>query len=310
MKRSQRIAMAAATTLVLSLAASAALLWRIDQIRSTATLDDSLYLTSPKLLKRLSLGYNGLLADIYWTRVVQYYGAMHHNGGGEYKLLWPLLNLTTQLDPHLTRAYEFGGAFLSASPPMGAGLPDRAVELVEYGIRENPDNWHLYYDLGFIHYDLKNYPAAASAFLRGSKLPNAHPFLKTLAARMAEHGGDTDTARMMWTTTYENSTDKDIRDNALVHLRALKVDQDVTELERRAGVYKGNFKVFPQTFQDMVVAGLLDGIPADPTGHEYKLEPGGKVVVSHPDDLPFIVRGLPTGYSPSDVLKINPAKLR
>jgi tetratricopeptide (TPR) repeat protein len=308
MKRSQRIAMVAATTLIVSLAFSALLLRRIDQIRSTATLDEALYVTSPKLLKRLSLGYNGLLADIYWTRAVQYYGAMHRDGGGEYKLLWPLLNLTAQLDPRLTRTYEFGGAFLSADPPMGAGLPDRAVELVNYGILQNPDNWHLYYDLGFIHYDLKNYSAAADAFLRGSRLLHAHPFLKTLAARMAEHGGDTDTARMMWTTTYENSPDKDIRDNALVHLRALKVDQDVTELEHRAGVYKDNFKVFPQTFQDMVVAGLLQGVPVDPLGHEYKLEPGGKVVVSKPDDLPFIVKGLPVGYAPSDVLKIKPAK--
>jgi tetratricopeptide (TPR) repeat protein len=308
MNRSQRIAIIAATTLVLSLALSAALLWRIDKIRSTATLDDAIYVTSPRLLKRLSLGYNGLLADIYWTRVVQYYGAMHREGGGEYKLLWPLLNLTAQLDPKLTRTYEFGGAFLSANPPMGAGLPDRAVELVEYGIHENPDNWRLYYDLGFIHYDLKDYRAAADAFLRGSKLPNAHPVLKILAARMAEHGGDLDTARMMWTTTYENSPDKDIRDNALLHLRALKVDQDVPALEHLAEVYKENFKVFPQTFADMVVAGLLDGIPADPTGHEYKLEPGGKVIVSNPDDLPFILKGLPPGYVASNVLKSKPAK--
>jgi tetratricopeptide (TPR) repeat protein len=308
MKTSRRIAMAASATLVLSLIASALLLLRIDQIRSTATLDNALYVTSPKLLKRLSLGYDGLLADIYWTRVVQYYGAMHRDGGGEYKLLWPLLNLTAQLDPQLTRTYEFGGAFLSADPPMGAGLPDRAVELVEYGIRENPDNWHLYYDLGFIHYDLKNYRAAANAFLRGSKLPNAHPFLKTLAARMAEHGGDVQTARMMWTTTYENSPDKDIRENALLHLRALKVDQDVSTLEHLAHVYKDNFKVFPQTFADMVVAGVLDGIPADPLGHEYKLEPGGKVIVSRPDDLPFNIKGLPPGYVPSNVLKSKPAK--
>ena len=308
MKRSQRIAAAASATLVFSLAASTLLLWRIDQIRSTATLDEALYVTSPKLLKRLSLGYDGLLADIYWTRVVQYYGAMHRDGGGEYKLLWPLLNLTAQLDPKLTRTYEFGGTFLSSKPPMGAGLPDRAVELVEYGIRENPDNWHLYYDLGFIHYDQKNYSAAADAFLRGSELPNAHPVLKMLAARMAEHGGDIETARMMWTTTYEDSSDKDIRENALLHLRALKVDQDVTSLEHLAEVYKQKFKVFPLSFRDMVVAGLLKGIPVDPTGHEYKLEPGGKVIVSNPDDLPFIVKGLPPGYVPSDILKSKPAK--
>jgi hypothetical protein len=307
MSRRRKSALIAAVTLVISFAASVLLLVRIDQVRPT-TLDQTLYITSPKLLKRLSLGYDGLLADIYWTRAVQYYGSMHHDGGGDYKLLWPLLNLTTQLDPQLTRAYEFGGAFLSADPPNGAGMPERAVELVEYGIRENPDNWHLYYDLGFIHYDRKNYRSSADAFLRGSRLPSAHPVLAMLAARMAEHGGDVETSRMLWTTTYQASADNDVRANALLHLQALKVDQDVTELERLALVYKENFKIFPKTFEDMVVAGLLPGLPLDPLGKPYKLQLGGKVIVSQPDDLPFIEKGLPPGYVPSNVLKEKPSK--
>ena len=190
MSRKRQVAISTAAMLVVSFAMSALFLWHIDRLRSYAAVNDALYVTSPKLLKQLSLGYEGLLADVYWTRAVQYYGAMHHSGGGDYKLLWPLLNIASQLDPHLTRVYEFGGPFLSTNPPNGAGLPQRGVELVEYGIHENPDNWHLYYDLGFIHYDLKDYNAAADAFLRGSKLPNAHPVLKVLAARMAEHGGD------------------------------------------------------------------------------------------------------------------------
>ena len=29
---------------------------------------------------------------------------------------------------------------------------------MEYGIQHNPDNWHLYYDLGFVYYtELKDY---------------------------------------------------------------------------------------------------------------------------------------------------------
>lgn len=303
MTAQRKVSVFAATALVVCLAASALLLCRIDRLRSSTTADDALYLTSPKLLKRLSLRYDGLLADIYWTRAVQYYGAMHVAGGGEYKLLWPLLNIASRLDPHLVRVYEFGGPFLSTKPPNGAGTPDRAVELVEYGIRENPNNWHLYYNLGFIHYDLRDYRAAADAFLRGSKLPNANPVLKVLAARMAEHGGDVDTARMMWTATYETSSDKDVRENALDHLRALKADHDVDELERLAEVYKENFKIFPKTFDDMVVAGLLEGIPADPSGHPYKLEPGGKVMVSDPAALPFLEKGLPPGYVPSEVIQ-------
>ena len=31
-------------------------------------------------------------------------------------------------------------------------MPDKAIALVENGIRNNPDNWKLYYELGFIYY--------------------------------------------------------------------------------------------------------------------------------------------------------------
>ena len=51
--------------------------------------------------KKLSLGYDSLLADIYWTRAVQYYGARVGTPGATFDLLWPLLDVTTTLDPHL-----------------------------------------------------------------------------------------------------------------------------------------------------------------------------------------------------------------
>jgi tetratricopeptide (TPR) repeat protein len=303
MNRPKRVAAIASVLLVACLAGSVALLSHIDRIRPTATLEEVLYLPSPNVLKRLSLGYDGLLADIYWTRAVQYYGATHRDGGGRYQLLWPLLNITAHLDPHLTQAYEFGGAFLSAKPPNGAGLPDRAIELVEYGIRENPNDWHLYYDLGFIHYDLKDYRGAANAFLRGSRLPNAHPVLAILAARMAEHGGELQTARILWKATYQTSNDKDIRANALTHLRALQADDDVIQLERLVETYRKRFGHYPASFQEVSQAGLLGGIPIDPAGHPYKIEAKGKVQVSNPDDLPFLEKGLPPGYVPKDVIE-------
>ena len=51
------------------------------------------------------------------------------------------------------------------------------------------------------------------------KYPNAHPFLKMLAAQMAQHAGDMQMARALWTTTYQSSQDKQIRGNAVAHLR-------------------------------------------------------------------------------------------
>ena len=181
MKHRRKVSLIAGAGIVFSLAGSALLLHRIDQLRPQATLEDVLYISSPKLLKRASLGYDGLLADIYWTRAVQYFGFRHHNGADGYKLLAPLLEITTQLDPHLTVAYEFGASFLAPPPPSGAGEPERAIQLMEYGIRNNPDDWRLYYDLGFVYYmNLQDYRKAADAFERGSKVPNAHPFLRAV----------------------------------------------------------------------------------------------------------------------------------
>ncbi|HEY8671577.1 MAG TPA: tetratricopeptide repeat protein, partial [Terriglobales bacterium] len=238
--------------------------------------------------------------------VVQYYGAMHHVGGGRYELLWPLLNITTQLDPHLTSAYQFGGTFLSAKPPNGAGVPAKAIELVEYGIRNNPDDWHLYYDLGFIYYDLKDYRGAADAFERGSRVPNAHPFLKILAAQMAEHGGDLQTARLLWSATYQTTPDKNVRANAAAHLRAVQADIDVTQLERLAEVYRQKTGHVPASFGEMVSTGFLRGVPTDPLGNDYKLTSDGRVLLRDPDDLPFVEKGLPGGYVAPVAPKIRP----
>src|SRR5437762_11647921 len=230
MIRSRKITAAAAAVLVFCMMGSVLLLRKLDQVRTGATLEEVLYVSSPKLLKRASLGYSGLLADIYWTRAVQYYGGKHQQAM-RYDLLWPLLNITTELDPHLIPAYLFGGTFLSQKPPNGAGQPAKAIELVEYGIRNNPDDWHLYYDLGYIYYDAKNYHGSSDAFERGSRVPNAHPFLKILAAQMAEHGGELETARMLWSAAYQTSHEKNLRANAAAHLRAVQADMDVTAQE-------------------------------------------------------------------------------
>lgn len=299
MKQRRRTSIVAGVCLVFCLAASTVTLHSTDQLRPQATIEDVLFVTSPKVLKRASLGYDGLLADIYWTRVVQYFGWRHYNQSKSYNLLAPLLEITTQLDPHLVVAYEFSASFLAPAPPSGAGQPERAIQLMEYGIENNPDDWKLYYNLGFVYYmNLKDYKKASDAFARGSRVPNAHPFLRLLAAQMAEHAGDFETARMMWTATYQNSHDKLIRQNAVEHLRSLRVDEDVTHLQEavtRFGERRGRL---PASMSELAAAEGFPGIPADPDAHPYKLMPDGRIEVQVPDDFSFATKGLPPGYKP------------
>jgi hypothetical protein len=245
-----------------------------------ATLEEVLYLPSGKTVKRLSLGYSGLLADIYWTRAVQYFGSKHIRHSTRYDLLYPLLDITTDLDPKLIVAYEYGAVFLSQKPPAGAGQTDKAVVLAEKGIRENPEYWRLYFILGFVHYIDRHDPVAAQiAFDKGSKIPGALGWMKVMAARMAERSKDISTSIMLWQGVLETTHDKDVKAAAEMHMASLLAERDITDLERRIEIYRKQTGTLPATWTDLIRAGLIPGVPLAPRQEPYVLKPGGKVDV-------------------------------
>lgn len=293
----RRVTIVAGMLLILSITASSLVLHHADQLQPQAAADEVLFLTSPAVIKRVSLGYNGLAACIYWTRAVQYFGYRHHNKASSYNLLAPLLEITTHLDPQLFVAYEFGASFLSPQPPYGAGEPERAVDLMNYGIEQNPNNWRLYYDLGFVYYmDLHDFKKAGESFSRGAQVPHAHPFLKVLAAQMAQHAGEYQTARMLWSATYQTTQDSQIKENAVQHLRSLRVDEDVQHLQEAVTRFGERTGRLPSSMAELLAAGHIEGVPLDPNGHPYKLTSEGRVEVRDPDAFPFATHGLPPGY--------------
>jgi hypothetical protein len=272
------------------LAGSVVCLRQITAVRGReATLEEVLYLPSGKVLKKASLGYSSLLADVYWTRAVQYFGSRQGVEATHYDMLYPLLDITSDLDPHILVVYQFGSIFLSQEPPAGAGQPDKAVALVEKGIRENPDYWRLYFTLGFIHYvDRKDYKAAQEAFEKGSQIPGALPWMKVMAARMAERGRDVNTAIALWKAVLDGSKDKNIRNTAIGHLNSIRADLDIMELDRRVNAYHDRTGRYPGEWTDLIQAGLLQRVPADPHGDPYKLQLNGVIGVQDPKQFPFL----------------------
>jgi hypothetical protein len=290
MKHTGAVTMVATLLLIALLAGSVLARQKQETLRGKeATLEEILYLPSGKVLKRMSLGYSSLLANIYWTRAVQYFGSRYHEQSSRFDLLGPLLDITTELDPHLVVAYETGSIFLSQPWPQGAGQPEKAVALLERGIRENPELWHLYFTLGFLHYiDRQDYKAAQEAFDKGSQVPGAQPWMRVMAARMAEHGGDIATAIDLWVAVYNNDKDQNVRDNAVNHLLSLRADAGIEDLQRRVQAYRERTGALPRDWSGLVRAGFLSGIPLDPTGAPYKLMPDGAVRVQDPSKFRFL----------------------
>jgi hypothetical protein len=235
-----------------------------------------LMLRSGTMLKKVSLGYDSLLADIYWTRTIQYFGSRAGETGANFDLLAPLLDITTTLDPQLMIAYRFGAIFLSEPDPAGAGRPDLGVSLVKKGIAANPDEWRLYEDLGLIYsIHLKDYDKAAAAYLEGSKNPQAQIWMKVLAARVAQKGEAIETSKLIWAEVYASTQDKLVRQRALEHLAALDASIGLKQLNESSEDYWRKFGRLPTTIQELRDSGLVGGKLQDPAGYPYVLGPNG-----------------------------------
>jgi hypothetical protein len=259
--------------------------------------EEILYIDNGQALKKVLFGFDSLAADIYWLRTIQYFGGKRLEATNKrFDLLEPLLNITTDLDPHLKIAYRYGAIFLSEEFPRGQGDPFKGILLVDKGIANNPEHWRFYLDKGFIYYwYLKDYKKAAEVFLEGSKLPGAPYWMQATAARALTVGGERQTARELWRLLYESAENEQMRNNAMIHLQQLDALDIIDLLMELAGTYQERFGRFPESWQDLVGAGLLSAVPQDPTGIPFLLNPQEETVeIAQDSDL----AGLPT---PSDV---------
>jgi hypothetical protein len=272
---------AAAVALYGALAASIAVRFPLDcEATGPATLSPVVYVTSGETLRRFSFGYQGLLADLYWTRAVQYFGRQKLAGTGDFQQLGQLLRVTTELDPHLVIAYRFGAVFLAEKPPAGAGRPDEALALIRRGIAANPAYWRLWQDLGFIYYwDLRDYAQAARAFESGSRQPGADLWMKTLAASVAAEGGELRTSRLLWSEVYSQAGNESIRRSAEEHLAAIKAVEDMTQLDQLLADFAHREERPAASISDLVRAGMLPGQPVDPSGVRYEVGQDGKAAL-------------------------------
>ena len=242
--------------------------------------EELIFLPSEAKLSSLRGGYSGLLAAIYWTRAAQYYGRHRLAHAKEFPLLGPLLDITTNLDPHLLLAYRFGSVFLAGKPPEGAGDPQRAIYLLQRGIVANPEYWRLWEDLGFIYYwDMKDYARAGRAFQTGSERPGALPWMRVLAASVAAQGGEVQTSRLLWMEIARTAENDSMRHSAELHLAALDTQEDLKKLDGLLAFYMQKDGHEAHSMQDLVAAGYLRGIPLDRSGEPFVVGSDGQAAL-------------------------------
>jgi tetratricopeptide (TPR) repeat protein len=264
----------------------AALLMRwIDTLRPPVdpnVVNESLYLDG-KAAKRISLGFNGLAADWYWMRSLQYVGRKIINHPDDVpldslsqlnlKLLAPLLDTATTLDPEFLDPYEYAAIVLPAVDV------EQAIRITQKGIQANPQAWRLYQHLGYIYWQQHNYQLASETYGRGAQVPGAPPWMEAMKAKMAADGGSRSTARDIYTRMFEQSNEERVKDMArkrLVQLDSLDQRDGLRKIlnayQARLGRCPNSWKELAHVFAAVGVPVDASGAPLDPTGVPYVLK--------------------------------------
>jgi tetratricopeptide (TPR) repeat protein len=254
-----------------------------------------LYIRSAEAVRRMAISYSAVLADVYWIRALQYYGStrLPRDGAKDYSLLYPLLDITTTLDPRFQLAYRFGAIFLAENYPGGAGRPDLAISLLEKGARNQPDNWYYLEDIGFVHYWWRgDYREAADWFRKASEVPGAPWWMKSMAAVTLAQGGDRRSSRLLWQSLLAHADNDWLRENAKLRLAQLDALDQIDQIQAVVRLYATRTGTFPASPEILVSAGYLRWAPVDPAGTPYAIDSQTGVVTLGPGSP---LAPLPTG---------------
>jgi len=248
--------------------------------------EERLYLKGTTV-KRLSLAFNGLAADWYWMRSLQYvgrkvvnYGDTHEGqfelddlGALDLRLLPSLLRVATTLDPQFMAPYEYGAMIL---PTFDHG---EAIALLQYGIEQNPTAWRLYQHLGYIYWQNREYSKASETYGAGAKLPGAPRWMAEMSARTAAEGGSRRAAREMYQHLFDESKDEQVKQ--LLERRLMQVDsfderdrirRALADYAARSGRCAGSWRdVAAQLKKLQLRVEPVTAAPLDPSGTPYVL---------------------------------------
>lgn len=268
--------------------------------RSTQTIpaEERLYVKGAAA-KRMSLSFNGIMADWYWMRSLQYVGRkaltrervrIDNLSELDLKLLAPLLDTAATLDPKFMAVYEYGAVVL---PTVSDTDEDEAaITLLKKGIEANPASWQLYQHLGYIYWQRKDYRAASEAYGAGARLAGAPSWLKTMQAGMQARGESPEIAREIYRRMLEQSDDEQVKSFAQYRLAQLDSLNEREVIARILSDYKARAGgKCPASWRDIQTelrhAGLridsTSGAPVDPTNFPYVLSNEGCSVELHPE---------------------------
>ncbi len=225
---------------------------------------------SPAAAQFVSFGAHEFVADVYWLKLIQYYG-----GGdpqGKYRKLAELFNTVTELSPKFTAAYTTGLLVLP-----GEGFVDQALALAAKGEKNLPDSWEIPYNTGLVyHVYKKDYVQAAKEFEKAAALPNAPANARYFAAVYYNQADQRQTAYQIFKTLYDSSDNDFVKDRAKKYVEHLDIFFALQDAIHR---YQEKFHQAPDNLNQLVDKKIISTIPVSPLSIKFAIDPKTKELI-------------------------------
>jgi len=266
---SRHRSLVAAPVIILLLMASGLLQHDYDRHRHYFA-DRNVFVSLPsgKTLRILSFGFTNFIADLIYLWAIQFYSSTQLNN--RYDYIESIFNTITDMTPDYREVYTIGSLIMVYEKNDIA----MALRLLDKGSANLPQEWIFDLDAGYYCYKyLKNYSQAESYYGRAAQKPDAPNFIKRNQAHMVYLRDDPEVSFRMWLDIYQNARDTMERDSAFNHLYQIKSEIDRRLLGERIRVFRDRYGRLPRNLAELVQRGLLDKIPVDFGGGEYRYDP-------------------------------------
>ena len=266
-----------------------ALLQQRNSARQTMPASSGIWTLPPIALLAIAGEFKGLMADYLTMEAGAQLGTQlirKPEGGFQVvkkKYDWPSIHrlfvASQTLDPSFAQTFIVAQGWLPWEP---ANMVEETQEILKIAAKNRPWDWQPIHARGFnAYYFLKQPGEAGKIFLEAAKTPNAPPFLSILGARLAQKGGETETAiSIMKSMLADKKSEEPGYTDMIDRLHAL---EGVLVIEQAANRYEKNMGRKPSSLGEIMDSGMLTALPPNPYHLEYCMDRAGIIYFDKPN---------------------------
>ena len=234
-----------------------------------------LYLPTPEMLRLLSLGNEGLMADLMFIWAVQYYSGFQPSE--RFLYLEKVFDLITDLDPRFYDAYRIGALIMQMQKAQEADRRYAAItELYDKGVANMPEDWLLPFEAAWdMVIEFNDLEAAIRYGDIAAQRPDAPQEILRMAGVWRRRLGTwtIHDSIVYWYRAFLVAERVSDRVFTARHFYGAVEKYDRQRLEPLLEEFRESTDVCPESWQDVVQAGLIDEIPRDLMGRAYGVGP-------------------------------------